>query len=71
MSDVCIRFMPITLHNDNKIVLLARDPHWLYAFWEISIIKTASVKTLARSSGRDLFCIKSKNISKMNALTSN
>lgn len=23
-------------YNDNKIVLLARDPHWLYAFWEIS-----------------------------------
>jgi len=23
-------------YNDNSITLLARDPHWLYAYWEIS-----------------------------------
>lgn len=23
-------------YNDNRVVLLARDPHWLYAYWEIS-----------------------------------
>lgn len=23
-------------YNDNRIVLLARDPHWLYAYWELS-----------------------------------
>lgn len=23
-------------YNDNKIVLLPRDPHWLFAYWEIS-----------------------------------
>lgn len=23
-------------YNDNRIVLLARDPFWLYAYWEIS-----------------------------------
>jgi hypothetical protein len=23
-------------YNDNRIVLLARDPHWLYAYWDFS-----------------------------------
>jgi hypothetical protein len=32
-------------YDDNKIVLLARDPHWLYAYWEISETKKNSFKT--------------------------
>jgi hypothetical protein len=31
-------------YDDNKIVLLARDPHWLYAYWEISEAKKNSFK---------------------------
>ena len=29
-------------YSDNKITLLARDPHWLYAYWEISETKKNS-----------------------------
>jgi hypothetical protein len=25
-----------TAYNDNEIILLARDPHWLYVYWQIS-----------------------------------
>jgi len=28
-------YLPVS-YDDNKIILLARDPHWLYADWEIS-----------------------------------
>ncbi len=28
-------YLPVG-YDDNKIILLARDPHWLYAYWEIS-----------------------------------
>lgn len=27
-------------YDDNKIVLLARDPHWLYAYWDWEISET-------------------------------
>lgn len=28
-------FLPLG-YNDNRITLLARDPHWLFAYWEVS-----------------------------------
>ena len=31
-------------YGDNKIVLMVRDPWWLYAYWEISAAKHDEVK---------------------------
>lgn len=31
-------------YNDSKITLLTRDPHWLYAYWEISEAKKSNFK---------------------------
>lgn len=38
MSEACTpdSYRLSSSYNDNAIVLLARDPHWLYAYWEVS-----------------------------------
>jgi len=32
-------------YNDNRLVLLARDPHWLYAYWDFSTEEISAVLT--------------------------
>lgn len=34
-------FLPLG-YNDNRITLLPRDPHWLFAYWEVSEDKKSS-----------------------------
>ena len=38
-------------YGDNKIVLLARDPWWIFAYWEILKDKKEAVIEKIRSSG--------------------
>lgn len=37
-------------YNDNKIVLLPRDPWWLYTYWDISAQRIEEVKSKIRTS---------------------
>jgi hypothetical protein len=53
-------------YNDNKITLLARDPNWLYAYWELSTEKRSE---FIREFGNDILeksvpVIKVTNVSK-------
>ena len=32
-------------YNDNRLVLLARDPHWLYAYWDFSAERISAALT--------------------------
>ncbi|MFA5146903.1 MAG: DUF4912 domain-containing protein [Candidatus Omnitrophota bacterium] len=41
-------------YGDNKIVLLVRDPWWIFAYWEIRRDKEESVIGSIRSSGDDV-----------------
>ncbi|WP_018247921.1 DUF4912 domain-containing protein [Orenia marismortui] len=34
--------------NKNKLVLLNKDPHWIYAYWNISEIETEKTKAIIR-----------------------
>ncbi|MBI3301326.1 MAG: DUF4912 domain-containing protein [Deltaproteobacteria bacterium] len=36
--------LPAT-YDDNRLVLLARDPHWLYAYWDFSVERMSAVRT--------------------------
>lgn len=53
-------------YDDNRIVLLARDPNWLYAYWEIS---SATKSNFIREFNQDLWeksvpVLKVTNVSK-------
>lgn len=37
-------------YGDNRIVLLVRDPYWLYAYWELSIGKINEIKRELKNS---------------------
>lgn len=39
-------------YGDNKIVLLVRDPYWIYSYWEMSLSRIAEIK---REIGPDVF----------------
>lgn len=39
-------------YGDSKIVLLTKDPHWLYAYWEIT---DAKKEEIIRNFGNDVF----------------
>jgi hypothetical protein len=38
-------------YNDNRLVLLARDPYWLYAYWDFSVEQISA--TLTRLGAQD------------------
>jgi uncharacterized protein len=40
-------------YGDNKIVLLVRDPHWTYAYWEITEGKYKEVRDILGSAFND------------------
>lgn len=54
-------------YNDNRITLLARDPHWLFAYWEISDEKR---NVFLREFGQELWQ-KSVPVLKVTNVTNN
>jgi hypothetical protein len=45
--------LPAT-YNDNRIVLLARDPHWLYAYWDFSVERMSAIRSQLGASEAQL-----------------
>jgi len=41
-------------YGDNKVVVLVRDPYWLYAYWEITDERKSNVETETQASWSDL-----------------
>jgi uncharacterized protein len=39
-------------YGDDKLVILARDPWWLYAYWEVTPGRRQDVETQARKAGK-------------------
>jgi hypothetical protein len=67
MSDVHLHgtYEIASAYNDNKIVLLAKDPNWLFAYWEISDEKKNSFN---QDFGQDLW-VKSSPVIKVINIT--